>query len=90
MSQPAKRHELMFPRLTEAQIARLSAFARRRSAAAGEVIFEQGDSKRGFFTLITGSVEIVSPPKRGELTFRKREAGCVRSGRTVHFGSAYA
>ncbi len=39
--------EAMFPKLDDAQIARLSEFGERRTTQAGEVLFEQGDSTHG-------------------------------------------
>ena len=48
-----------FPKLTPQQIARLAPFGRRRHAAAGEVLFEQGQPDRNLFVLLEGSLEAV-------------------------------
>jgi thioredoxin reductase (NADPH) len=55
------RREQMFPRLTEAQLDRIAAHARRRSVPAGEVLFEWGDKEVGFFVVLEGALEIVRP-----------------------------
>ena len=57
MAESYDQRDLMFPRLTPAQIARLAPYGRRRSAAAGEVIFDQGEQRRGFFVLLAGRLE---------------------------------
>src|SRR3989442_13392957 len=51
----------MFPRLTPAQIGRISAVGERRSVRAGEVLFELGEQNTRFFVVIEGAVEIVRP-----------------------------
>ena len=75
MSEPSARNDPMFPRLSDAQIARLAGFGKRRNAAAGEVIFERGDTRRGFYVLIGGRVEIVSPSAREQILITLHEAG---------------
>ena len=50
----------MFPKLDEAQIARLIPLGQERQVAAGEVIFDQGDSNHGVFVVLEGSIELVS------------------------------
>ena len=57
----------MFPKLGDAQIARLAPFGRRRRVEAGEVIFEHGEIRRSFFIVIEGRVvplgsEPMAPP----------------------------
>src|SRR5580693_5093680 len=49
----------MFPTLTEAQIARLMPFGVERSAKAGEILFDQGDTTHGVFVVLDGVIEIV-------------------------------
>jgi thioredoxin reductase (NADPH) len=51
----------IFPALTAAQIERLTPFGHKRIAAQGEVLVEQGDSDKGVFVVISGSIEIVDP-----------------------------
>src|SRR5438270_9095155 len=49
----------MFPKLDEAQIARLKGFGEQRRAKAGEILFNQGDANHGVFVVLDGSIEIV-------------------------------
>src|SRR5215475_1808371 len=67
--------ESMFPRLTGEQIARLRAFGGCRSFAAGDLIFDQGEVKRGFYVLIRGQIEILSPLDKGEQLVTLHEEG---------------
>jgi len=69
------RNEAMFPKLGRELIARLCAFGRRWRAAPGQVIFEQGEVRRGFFVLIEGHVEILSPAQHGEVLVALHEPG---------------
>src|SRR5882724_8037627 len=73
MAEP--KNESMFPKLSAAQIARLEPFGRRRKAAEGEVIFDQGETLRGFYVLISGSMEVVNPTCKGEAPITIHEAG---------------
>jgi thioredoxin reductase (NADPH) len=51
--------ELAFPVLTAAQIDSLRSCGHLRSAAAGEVLFQEGDRGFRFYVVIAGSVDIV-------------------------------
>lgn len=75
MADPFIQRDVAFPKLDAAQIARLLPFGKARSAAAGEVLFDQGDSARGVFVLIEGTVEIVDPTREGEIIVTVHEAG---------------
>jgi thioredoxin reductase (NADPH) len=55
------RREQMFPRFTDAQIERIAGHARRRTAAAGETLFERGDKETGLFLVLEGQLEIARP-----------------------------
>ena len=55
-----RRHQ-MFPRLTPAQIGRISGVGERRSVRSGEVLFEMGEQNTQFFVVIEGAIEIVRP-----------------------------
>jgi thioredoxin reductase (NADPH) len=55
------QREKIFPKLTPAQISRISAHGRIRSAQSGEVLIEQGDTSVPFFVVVTGEIEIVRP-----------------------------
>src|SRR5206468_2606827 len=51
----------MFPKLTQAQIARISGVGERRKVRSGEVLFELGEQNTRFFVVIEGAIEIVRP-----------------------------
>ncbi|HEY2511058.1 MAG TPA: FAD-dependent oxidoreductase [Polyangiaceae bacterium] len=55
-----------FPTLSEEQIARIAAFARRRSMRAGEILFEQGDENVLVFVVLSGELEVVRPGLMGD------------------------
>src|ERR687885_866528 len=57
----SSRIEKIFPKLTPAQISRISAHGRIRSVQSGEVLIEQGDTSVPFFVVVTGEIEIVRP-----------------------------
>src|SRR5215510_1389549 len=57
----AERRDQMFPRLTQAQIARISGVGERRKVHSGEVLFELGEQNTRFFVVIEGAIEIVRP-----------------------------
>jgi len=73
--EPTPRDSAMFPVLTEAQIERLRPFARPRSGAAAEIIFEPGETRPSFFVLLKGEVEIVSPSAREDTIITLHQAG---------------
>jgi thioredoxin reductase (NADPH) len=68
-------HDLLFPKLNAAQIARLAVLGRRRNVAKGDAIYEVGDTNRAFFVLLDGRLEIVSPSREGETLITAAEAG---------------
>ena len=51
----------MFPRLTPAQIGRVSQVGARRPVRGGEILFELGEQNTRFFVVIEGAIEIVRP-----------------------------
>ena len=67
--------DAMFPRLDDAQIARLAPFGERRQAAAGEILFDQGDAIHGVFIIIEGSVEAVIVSAAGEAVLNVLDRG---------------
>ena len=75
MADSSERLDAMFPKLTATQIARLLPVGRRRRFAAGEVIYERGSAKRGFYVLLEGRVEIASPSRAGQERLTIHEAG---------------
>jgi thioredoxin reductase (NADPH) len=48
-----------FPTLDDAQIATLDALGTRRSIAAGEYLYREGDTSYDFFVVVSGAVDIV-------------------------------
>jgi thioredoxin reductase (NADPH) len=55
------RTEQIFPKLTEAQIARIVVRGKKRIFKSGEVLVEQGDSPIPFLVLLSGELETVRP-----------------------------
>ena len=55
------RTEQIFPKLTEAQIARIVVRGKKRMFKSGEVLVEQGDSPIPFLVLLSGELETVRP-----------------------------
>ena len=50
----------MFPRLDDAQIARLAPFGQQGEVEAGAVIVDQGDAHHGLFVVLKGSLELLN------------------------------
>ena len=75
MAETPEQLDLMFPRLDDAQIARLAALGERRPTRAGEILFDQGDTTHGIFIVIAGSLEIVGVSAGGEAVLRVLERG---------------
>jgi thioredoxin reductase (NADPH) len=65
----------MFPALTDAQIARLSAFGEQKRVDAGEIVFDQGDASRGVFVVLEGSIEVTNVTKDHEDVLRVLRRG---------------
>jgi thioredoxin reductase (NADPH) len=60
MAEALKPNAAAFPKLNDAQIARLAVFGTELRAKAGEILFDQGDSGHGVFVVLNGSIEVVS------------------------------
>jgi thioredoxin reductase (NADPH) len=58
--------ERLWPRLTAAQIARVAARGRPRTAAQGEVLIDAGDSAGPFLLVLAGELEAVRHTENGE------------------------
>ena len=56
-----ERAAQMFPKLTPAQVERISSVGHRRDVRAGEVLFEVGEQNTRFFVVLSGAIEIVRP-----------------------------
>src|SRR3954453_2813171 len=67
-----ERAAQMFPKLTSAQIERISRIGKRRDVRAGEVLFDVGDQNTRFFVVLEGAVEI------------ERQMGDLQEPVTVH------
>lgn len=61
------RHELMFPKLSPAEIDCLRQFGERRHYGAGEKLFVTGDIAPGMFILENGTVEVTRRDPLGRL-----------------------
>ena len=59
MAENPEPTDAMFPKLDDAQIARLAAFGESRRAGKGEILFDQGDVDHGVFVVLEGSIEII-------------------------------
>jgi thioredoxin reductase (NADPH) len=55
-----------FPTLTPTQINRLRSHGEIRKVAAGETLFEPGDTNIPFWVILSGSLDIVQPDLKGE------------------------
>ncbi len=64
-----------FPSLARAQIDRLHPYAKIRPVAAGEILFDVGDSAISMFVVLTGRLEIVQPYDQGERLVVSHDAG---------------
>jgi thioredoxin reductase (NADPH) len=64
-----------FPKLDDAQIARVANFGTELQAKAGEILFEQGDSERGVFVVLQGSIEVLNVSNAEESVLRILERG---------------
>src|SRR5271170_1367110 len=75
MPETPESTDAMFPALDDAQIARLIPFGQQLDAPAGEVVTDQGDSHRGVFVVLTGSIEVLGVSAAGESVLRVLHRG---------------
>jgi thioredoxin reductase (NADPH) len=68
------RDDQMYPKLTPAQIARLSVHGRKVALREGEVLAEPGD-RVPMYVVLSGSIEIVQPGLDGEVPVAVHTAG---------------
>src|SRR4051794_15955232 len=66
-----ERREQMFPRLTPAQIARVSSVGHVKQVKPGDMLFEPGDQNLAFYVVIDGAVEILRPIGDGQDALRE-------------------
>ena len=59
MSVVEDRRAQLMPQLTAEQIGRVAAIGMRRSVRRGEVLFEEGQIRRPWFVVLSGSIEAV-------------------------------
>ena len=65
----------MFPRLTSAQIDRISGSGQRRNVRAGEVLFDVGEQNTPLFVVVSGAVAVVRL-----IGDREEPVGCINRG----------
>ena len=75
MADTIEQTDPMFPRLDDAQTARLAAFGEQRRARPDDILFDQGDSSHGVFVVLSGSIEIVGISNGKEDSLRVLERG---------------
>jgi thioredoxin reductase (NADPH) len=75
MADAIERRAQMFPTLTPAQLARLSAVGTCRPFEKGQVVIEQGDATPNFYVVIEGSMEVVQPDDGKELPITVHRRG---------------
>jgi thioredoxin reductase (NADPH) len=75
MPETPEQTDATFPRLDDAQIARLAPFGVRGQVAAGEMLFDQGDAVHGVFIIVEGSAEVIGVSSAGESVLRILERG---------------
>jgi thioredoxin reductase (NADPH) len=69
------RRAQMFPRLTDAQIARIARVATPRGFASGVVVYEQGEVEVPLYVVLEGTIELVYPTATGEIAITVLERG---------------
>jgi thioredoxin reductase (NADPH) len=67
--------ERTYPRLTQAQVARVAAHGRVRATSAGEVLIRAGDRTPIFFVVLSGRIEIARPGLSEDTLIVSYEAG---------------
>jgi thioredoxin reductase (NADPH) len=70
-----ERPEQIFPTLSAAQIARVSALGKKRAVQAGEVVVEPGDNNLPFLLVTLGAMEIMRPTSDGETPIVVHQVG---------------
>ena len=60
-SDPYRRAEQTFPKLTEEQLERIATYGVRESLAKGTATFTRGERSVDFFAIVRGAIEIIDP-----------------------------
>ena len=55
----------LFSELSDAEIARVTRYARERQLARGEVLFQRGDQPHGFYFVVAGQVKLAFSSAQG-------------------------
>jgi thioredoxin reductase (NADPH) len=63
---PLDRRDLLYPKMTPAQLARVASHGTRREVRAGEEVYRQGDEHVPLFVVLTGQLDVVRPGLDGE------------------------
>lgn len=63
--------EVLYPRLSDAKLAKLAKFGERRSYAEGEVLFEQGERDAPFVVIERGAVDVIDRRPDVEVWFSR-------------------
>ncbi|HEY3355532.1 MAG TPA: FAD-dependent oxidoreductase [Polyangia bacterium] len=69
------RRAQLFPRLSDAQVARLARVGTRRVVAAGTTVFEQGDGGVPVYVVLEGELAILYPAAAGEIEITVHQTG---------------
>jgi thioredoxin reductase (NADPH) len=72
---PYQLQDDLYPKLSEAQIARLSQVGIRRTVPEGEILFDQGSVGRHFYVLLKGALEALLPSSEGDVNLRLYQPG---------------
>src|SRR3712207_3972148 len=59
--------ELLYPRMSDAKIAKLEHRGKRRSFAAGELLYDQGARDAPFFVVDEGEVQFIDRRPEGDI-----------------------
>src|SRR5256712_5041463 len=62
-----RRAEHIYPTLTPAQLARITAHGRPRHVERGEVLVQAGEQTARFFVVVAGRIDVVRPPAAEEI-----------------------
>jgi thioredoxin reductase (NADPH) len=75
MAETPDQIDSMFPKLDDAQIARLAPFGAERRVQKDEVVLDRGDAGHGIFIVLAGRVEIVGVSNNQEAALRILKRG---------------
>src|SRR5690349_4406651 len=75
------REDHLFPKLTDAQLARIAPHGRRRPTSAGEQLIDVGDKPVPCFVVVSGTIDVLQAAGSSELLIVRHTAGSF-SGET--------